>query len=815
MKTKKLTAITFSLMLTISALIASMPAINAAVVEVDTFCFVMASPDPVQVNQPLIVTYQLDKVSPTATGVEEGDHFTGFTVKITKPDGTTENMGPYEAWSISGAFFIYTPSMIGTYTFQASFPGQWINTTDSASTYQRHTEYWFKPSTSEILEVTVQQDPIETSIEPVPIPTDYWERPIYSENKDWWQVADNWLMQGYDYAGRGPHSNTAFAPYTAAPNSAHVLWTRPLWFGGIGGGQFGDKAYYSGLSYEQPYRPLILQGRIIYTEKDPSNNIIFGTRCLDLYTGEELWYLDGIDIEFAQIFDIENPNEHGLIAHLWSRSGGSSNTTYQLYDGFTGIPQIQITNVSRGTTKLGPNGEVLNYILSRGTLTLWNSTKAIFAAFPWQGIEPGGIYDLTAGRVIDGSAGIEWEVPVDTPGRITLCNLEAGLIVTDNRDTSTYPFVWTQAGYSTETGQQLWVKNRTNIYGQHGYITRDPSAIRNGVYAQLDQPKMQFHIYNAETGNEQAVTDPLPGGWAFWCRNFEIAYGKLYVASYDGYVRAFSVEDGSLEWEYYFGNAGYETPTGSWTVYAGPTIADGKIFVTNDEHSPNSVLPRGNKLYALNTDNGEEVWKISGMFRIPAVADGLLTATNSYDGKIYTFGKGPSEITVSAPQIAIQKGSSVMITGTVTDQSPGQKGTPAMSDESMSAWMEYLHMQKPIPGDAKGVTVTLSAIDPNGNYQDIGEVTSDMSGNFGMSWKPPVEGDYMIMATFEGSESYGSSFDITYLVVGPAPSPAIPIEPEEATAEAPFITTEVAILAAVAIASVIGVAAYWVLRKRK
>jgi hypothetical protein len=112
-----------------------------------------------------------------------------------------------------------------------------------------------------------------------------------------------------------------------------------------------------------------------------------------------------------------------------------------------------------------------------------------------------------------------------------------------------------------------------------------------------------------------------------------------------------------------------------------------------------------------------------------------------------------------------------MITGSVTDQSPGAEGTPAMSDEDMSAWMEYMYMQQPKPTDAKGVTVHLTSIDPNCNFQDIGEVTTDMWGNFGKSWVPPVPGEYIIMAEFEGSASYGSSSASAYIVVDPIPLP--------------------------------------------
>jgi len=780
-------------------------------VEINTYSFVMVAPNPVGVGQQVQVTLQIDKVSPTAVGIEGGDHFEGLTATITKPDGTTETKGPYRAWAISGAFFYYTPNQVGTYKIQMSFPGQWINTT-TQSGYERFTNYWFKPSTSAEMELEVQEDPIPAYPDDVMPITEYWQRPINSENKGWYEAADSWLMQGYAYQSRGPHSNTVFAPNTAAPNSAHILWRRPLWYGGIVGGQFGDKSFYTGLAYEQPYTPLIVAGRIIYQEHSPEVSTVDGTRCLDLYTGEEIWYLDGVAISFAQIFMIDNPNEHGGIAHLWAQSGGSSNTTYTIYDAFTGNYQFTITNASRGTLKNGPNGEILSWQKTGTTLTKWNSSKAIFEAFPWQGIEPGGIYNPAKGSIIDGSKGIEWTVPATEPGGIQLLNLEAGLLVVSSEDDSEYPFVFRDAGYSLEDGRLLWTQERRNIMGQHGYILRDQDAIRDGVWVRLDQAEMQFHGYSAQTGEELWQTPPLPGGFAFWCRNFEIAYNKLYVTAYDGYVRAYSLEDGSLLWENYAGNSGFETAYGSWPAYAGPTVADHKYFIANDEHSPDAVMWRGGKLRAIDTETGEDIWGISGMFRIPAISDGILTAANSHDGYIYAFGKGPSKTTVTSPDVAVTLGESVMIKGTVTDQSPGSKDTPAISDENMGEWMEYLYLQKLIPADAKGVDVSLDVIDSNGNYRNIGTATTDMSGTFGFMWEPDIPGQYTLIATFAGSESYGSSWAQTYLgvVEGAEPTP-----PPDATPAPPTDTYVmgfgIAILAAVII---IGVVLIIMMRKK-
>ena len=203
----------------------------------------------------------------------------------------------------------YIPSKVGIYKFQAHFPATNVSTSS------------FLASDSEITEVTVQADPIPT-IPDNPLPTGYWTRPVYGENKGWYKISGNWLMAGYDYMGRSFGSaNAAFAPSTTAPDTAHILWTKPIMFGGIVGGPFGDQIYYEGLSYEQHYNPLILSGRIIFTEHDLATTTIFQTRCVDLYTGEDIWILPNITIACAQVLMTSNPNEHGGVPYLISTSG--------------------------------------------------------------------------------------------------------------------------------------------------------------------------------------------------------------------------------------------------------------------------------------------------------------------------------------------------------------------------------------------------------------------------------------------------------------------------------------------------------------
>ena len=109
----------------------------------------------------------------------------------------------------------------------------------------------------------------------------------------------------------------------------------------------------------------------------------------------------------------------------------------------------------------------------------------------------------------------------------------------------------------------------------------------------------------------------------------------------------------------------------------------------------------------------------------------------------------------------------------------------------------------------------IEAIDPNGNYQNLGTVTSDMYGDFDLVFEPEVPGSYMIMATFDGSGAYYGSFAKATLYVDEAATPTTPIEPEQPGPETPLITTEVAIIAVVAVIAVIGVGAFFFLRKRQ
>jgi hypothetical protein len=185
---------------------------------------------------------------------------------------------------------------------------------------------------------------------------------------------------------------------------------------------------------------------------------------------------------------------------------------------------------------------------------------------------------------------------------------------------------------------------------------------------------------------------------------------------------------------------------------------------------------------------------------------------------MYVIGKGKSATTVTAPDVAELLGTSIVIKGTVLDQSPAQSGTPCVSKDSMSQQMEYLHLGQPVGGiwnnvTIIGVPVSLTAIGENGTVVDLGTVTTDgYSGVFSKAWTPPNEDAYKIIASFAGDDSYGSSMSTTAVTVGPAPAP-ITFPP--AAQQTDYSMMLNAVLAAVIVAIIIGIVAVLLaLRKR-
>ena len=253
-------------------------------------------------------------------------------------------------------------------------------------------------------------------------------------------------------------------------------------------------------------------------------------------------------------------------------------------------------------------------------------------------------------------------------------------------------------------------------------------------------------------------------------------------------------------------------------------VADNKIYVGTHEHSADTPLFKGNELRVLDVNTGNEVFSMLSWPhpRTMAIADGILIYWNNYDGQIYALGKGPTEMTVSLTNDVIQSGSSVMIKGTITDVSAGTKqneqaarfpqGVPVVSDASQSQWMEYVYMQKPRPMDTTGVPIALSVFDANGNFREIGTTTST-DGFFSLNWKPGIQGQYTVYASFGGSAAYYPSHAVTSFAVDPANPTTAPTEaPIQSAADMYFVPAIAGLFVLIIIVAI--VLALLMLRKR-
>jgi hypothetical protein len=851
----KTATITLILMLTFSATILALPVVSAhdPPVDIPTYTYLTVEPSPIGVGQPVTIVYWLDKLPMTAAGLG-GDRWT-FTIEVTTPGGAKENMGPYTSDPVGGGWAQYTPTQVGTYTFKCTFNEKVLSQMGPTGILGSDSIYigdTFLTSFDTAI-LTVQQDPIPNPPS-YPLPTEYWSRPIEGQNTNWYTVASNWLS--------GSHTTGKVQIDGTAPNSPHIMWTRPLQDGGVVGGSrvgLDGTTYYDGSQYENKFmNPIIMNGRLYYTLPLSDSGTGGGYICVDLQTGEEIWCMnyEGSDPSIGQIYDYESMNQHGAInGYLWSvpGRGDSPDTPWNAYDAVTGTWLYGMTNVPSGTEVYGPNGEILRYVLNANNnwLALWDSTQHDVGLHGDLGTSSSAYQWRPIGKVVDMSDAYAWNVTIPTlPGISTirqvipddLVLISSGTLPGIGRSSySSEPYTVSAISLNPSTrGQLLWSKEYAapagNVTVSFGPTDPDPAT---RVFTIFLKETISWAGYSLDDGS-LLWTSESENPWNFYSgaggalMTSTAAYGKLYSTGYSGTVYCYDLADGTLLWEYN-AEAGFATPYGSYPLGI-TAVADGKIYLNTNEHSSGAPYWKGAKLRCLDANTGEELWTIASHGASTygnygsAVADGYLVHLNVYDMQVYCMGKGPSAITVEAPMITLSLGDSVVIRGTVTDQCAGAKQlveagkfsyVPAISDGDMGRWMEYLYMQKPMPTDAEGVEVVLTTLDPNGNTYELGRTTTDVSGTFGIAVDPPVQGLYKIIATFKGSESYYGSSAVTYINVEEAPSATQSMEPEltatnpTATTETTFITTEAAILATVAVVCIIGVVAFWTLRKRK
>ncbi len=776
---------------------------------IEPLAFLSVSPNPIGMGQELLVNVWITFPS------GEGKYMVGYTVNITKPDGTSQTTQLKSYVADGTSWFTYIVDQVGEWRFQFSFAGEWFpagywhdgqysaNQTGDFATAIFNPSVYVAPAQSPVTVLTVQTNQVISWQSP--LPTDYWARPILPNNRPWYAIGGNYPWAEFEGSPtQASDRENYYGPFVTAPNTPHILWKE---VGGISGIIGGEAGQYSSLS-NVGTPSVIFMGRCYQTKTVSINGVPTSCAvCYDLRTGEQYYAIPiasggvtpnriaywrgvdtsvpgageaaGIGAELITIMNINatradwrlfkvNPLTGAVASNISLPNMGASPGSLEMYyrDGYylafqnTGAINQTSGNITIARdytgfminwTSQGTSNNFTSRIMSNISVTLPVSLRTLYQVGAYGNL---GAYDpdtgvtVIQGRFIHGGYyGSIYEAIDLTNGKL-LWNI-------------TTPVDLMESAYRP-----------TNAWARHGrYI------------AEMERGYVQARDIRTGEILWESHMDDYPWG-EFWLYDVAAYNDMVFGTGYTG-VYAFNETNGDIVWHYVDPAIQFETPynfNATESVYAIQTIrvADGKVYVQNNEHTPTQPATRGWGLICINVTTGEGMWKIAGANLAPGgAADGYLTASSSYSGYFYVIGKGKTAMTLSAPQTAAVSGQSITLTGTVLDMSPAQPGTPAVSKDSMATWMDYLHHQMPIDGyfhnvSITGVPISIDVVDSNGNPTHVADVTSDLTGAFGYAWTVPnVAGQYRVIATFMGDDSYGSSFMSTYVnvVAGSAPSP--------------------------------------------
>jgi outer membrane protein assembly factor BamB len=822
-------AVTFFLILTMAVTLVATPVANAQNTQ-KTYAYIGAMPNPVGVGQEVLIhlgiTQQLGIVT---------DGWEGLTVTVTSPDGTTETLGGADGFktdATGGTGTVYVPTMEGTYKLQTHFPEQ---------SYSGFGPITYLASDSEILELKVQAEPIPI-YQSVPLPTEYWTRPINAQFRDWYTISGSWPVPANLF---GPSVTPAWlAPYNDGPETAHILWTDAFAMGGLAGGDMGEHAYECGDAYEGKFpSPIIIDGKLYYRAGGSRGLLPVVNKCVDLHTGQELWskvFLDNRSIAFGQIMYWDGYNQHGVFTYLWVTVG----STWYAFDALTGDWRFTVENVPSGSTMRSPKGElyILQTNIAEGWMGLWNLTALCEGAVV--GPDQGSWGNTVHMKTFDAEANTtqardawSWNVTIPTslPGRAYAQYYEDRVI--GSQSTLTEIKIW---GLSLKPGQEgtvlfnkvwkapsEWAAGNLTFPGMSGGWVAFGFEDEVGVLGIKET--REYYGFSLETGELLwGPTEPQHYLDQFFGDGRLIANGRYISVGIGGIAYCYDVKTGERLWTYEAHDPYNEFLWGNnWWLEPMFVVGD-KIYLGHAEHSPVDPKPRGAPFICLNVTTGEEIWRIDGAFRqthwggLAIIGDSIIALQNTYDQRVYAIGKGPTAITVTAPDIGVPLGKSVLVRGTVADVSPGTEeyalkarfpnGVPAVADESVNDWMKYVYMQFPIPANATGVEVVLTVLDPNNNEYEVGRATSDDNGFFSCAFTPPVSGKYTIVASFAGSKAYyGSSAETAISVEETPAATAPPTAPPASMADLYLVPGIAGIIIAIA---VVGAVLVLMLRKR-
>ena len=212
-------AIAIFLTFSMSASMMLMPNVSAHTPawNIPTYAYINVAPNPIGVGQTLLVYMWLDCVFGAAGGASATVGTNGYTASaallsndyrfhnyeltITSPSGTKNTITFADITDpTSSQSYHFTPTAVGTYTLNFTFPGQpyaeYAHDPDSVLVNDTYM------TSSAQTTLTVQTTPIPSPVTSEPLPTNYWQEPIYAENTNWYAISSNWLGEAPSIFGR-------------------------------------------------------------------------------------------------------------------------------------------------------------------------------------------------------------------------------------------------------------------------------------------------------------------------------------------------------------------------------------------------------------------------------------------------------------------------------------------------------------------------------------------------------------------------------------------------------------------------------------
>jgi hypothetical protein len=704
------------------------PAAAQTTMTMKTYAISDAIPNPIGLGESTLLKVGITQAAPSASY-----GWSGITITVIKPDGTTQTLGPVTTDSTGSTYISYTPDQVGNYNITTNVPQQTFPITflDSERGITINAGTILLPSNKSST-LVVTQTPTKQLYPAHSLPTEYWSRPIDPQLREWYSISGNWVAR----------PDNSLALYQAdAPTTPHILWNQPYTTGGMSGGLYADgvpAAMFAGDAYEGKFANSVILNGVLYYNTAGSGTYatvgIPGIQAVDLHTGKNLWFLNQTLLSFGQSMFFASYNVNGVFNYLWSVNGAN----YTAYSPWDGSFQYMFYNVPSGVRVYGPSGEILIYQIDykNGWMALWNSTLAgqqnDVIGQPSYGSWSFGVLGLNA-------SGVSVPNPTNTQGQQInsafpqVRNLNAALpkcyswnvsipknlntktelgspsikVYQDNRIVGmdynqSMVRIWAlpiqnsqitatrNASINTQTLSPIfdktwaapaeWIQGSNTIHytGATNYV--NDTTYGNGVMAVFDKELTTHYAFSVVDGSFLWAT-PSENyldlyGWGNAEHTWYFAYGKLYSVGLAGIMYAYDLKSGNVSWTYNLTDPYNEPVTGeNWWGWI-DLIADGKIYIGTLEHSANNPIPRGGPFACVNATDGSEIFRINGLMREtrwggnPIIGDSIIAGLDTYDLQVYAMGKGATQTTITASPTIVTSGG-VMLTGHVTDISPG------------------------------------------------------------------------------------------------------------------------------------------------